>query len=87
MLPVSEWHQWAEGKPEVAFQFAYLDRQQNLNINHHRIKVGYNSLLLSLEGKIVMEVFSRQFNFFDYTMMQAFKHFSIAGAFKVYITD
>jgi hypothetical protein len=39
-----------------------------------------------MEGKIVMETYGRQFRFFKYAMVQAFKEFMLAGALRVYIT-
>ncbi len=85
-LPPSEWLQWAAEKPEEAFQFDEYGMRDYMVINHRNIYVYYNCILLSMEGKIMMEVFGRQFNFFKYTMMQTFKQFSIAGALRVYIT-
>ena len=85
-LPPSEWLQWATEKTEVAFQFDEYGMHDYMKINHRNICVNYDCLLLSIEGKIMMEVFGRQFNFFKYTMMQTFKQFSIAGALRTYIT-
>ena len=87
-LPTAtEWLQWAERKPEEAFQFSRFCGEHHLRLPFNkRIKISYDCLLLSLEGKIMMEVYGRQFNFFEYTMRQTFKAFSIAGALKTYIT-
>ena len=85
-LPPSEWLQWANKKPEEAFQFDEYGMWDYLHNNHSEICVYYDSLLLSMEGKIVMEVFGRQFNFFKYAMRQTFSQFSLAGALRVYIT-
>jgi len=43
------------------------------------MSINYESLLLSMEGKVMMETFGRQFNFLKYTMMQTFQQFSLAG--------
>lgn len=85
-LPPAEWLQWAAGKPKEAFQFDKSGMRDYMEINHREICLYYDCLLLSMEGKIVMEVFGRQFKFFKYTMMQTFKQFSIAGALRTYIT-
>lgn len=82
----SEWLRWAEGKPEEAFQFDKYGMRDCIEVNHTVIRVFYDCLLLSMEGKIIMEVSGRQFNFFKYTMMQTFKQFSIAGSLRTYIT-
>jgi len=85
-LPFSEWLQWADGKPYETFQFDEYGMRDYMNINGRKIPIHYDSLLLSMEGNIMMEVYGRQFNFFKYTMMQSFKSFSIAGALRAYIT-
>jgi len=85
-LSPSTWLQWAQGKSEAAFQFDTYGMWDDVEEHHSRIRVSYECLLLSMEGKIVMEEFGRQFNFFKYTMMHTFRQFSLAGALRVYIT-
>ncbi len=68
ILPNSEWIQFAKKKQE-AFQFDKYGMCDYLEVNHSEISVYYDCILLSLEGKIMMEVFGRQFKFFKYTMM------------------
>ena len=82
----SEWLQWAQGKPEEAFQFDEYGTQDYLSVNYTRIPVFYDAVLLSMEGKIVMETFGRQFTFVKYAMMQTFQQFRLAGALRMYIT-
>jgi len=48
--------------------------------------IHFRTIMLSLEGKIFMEMSARQFNFFKYCIQQAFAEFSIAKAIQVYIT-
>jgi hypothetical protein len=38
------------------------------------------------KGKIIMEEYGQQFNFFKYCMLQAYNQFPIASALRVYIT-
>jgi hypothetical protein len=85
-LPLSEWLAWAKTKPEEAFQFDKYGECDYLRQGFSGIDVYYESLLLSMEGKISMETYGRQFRFFKYAMAQAFKEFSLAGALRVYIT-
>lgn len=85
-LPPSEWLQWAKRKPEEEFQYDECGMWDYLESNHQTLHVYYEHLLLSMEGKIRMEVFGRQFTFLKYTMMQTFKQFSLAGALRMYIT-
>lgn len=51
-----------------------------------QVDVFYDCIMLSAEGKIIMEEYGRQFHFFKYCMKEAFKDFAIAGALRVYIT-
>lgn len=85
-LPPSEWLSWAQTKPEEAFQFDEYGSCDYLRQGFSDIDVYYDSLLLSMEGKISMETYGRQFRFFKYAMVQAFKSFTLAGALRVYIT-
>jgi hypothetical protein len=85
-MPPSEWLKWAEGKPEEAFQFDEYGTQDYLRVKHSDIAVSYDAVLLSMEGKIGMETFGRQFTFVKYAMMQTFQQFRLAGALRMYIT-
>lgn len=49
-------------------------------------KIFSTAIMLSGEGKISMEEFGRQFNFFKYCMKETFSEFSIAKALRVYIS-
>ena len=50
------------------------------------IGISYTSILLSHEGKIGMEVYGRQFAFFQYCIQKAFADFSLVKALRVYIS-
>ncbi len=84
--PPTEWLQWAETKPEEAFQFDEYGTLDYIKIGYANIDIYYKSILLSMEGKAIMEVYRRQFNFFKYTMMQTFKKIPLSGALRVYLT-
>lgn len=85
-MPPSEWMTWARGKPKEVFQFDRYGMCEYLNADRAKMKIDYECLLLSMEGKIMMEDYGRQFNFLKYTMMQSFQQFSLAGALRIYIT-
>ena len=85
-MPPAEWLQWAQGKPEEVFQFDEYGTRDYLTVNHTDICVSYDALLLSMEGKISMETYGRQFTFVKYAMMQTFRQFRLAGALRMYIT-
>ena len=84
----STWLQWAENKPEHAFQMdGYGERDYIKGKSFSRsVPIYHYSLMLSMEGKIIMETYGRHFTFFKYTMMKSFPEFNLAGAFRVYIT-
>lgn len=83
--PSSDWLEWAKEKPGEAFQFNEYGMPDYIKHNHD-IRIHYDCLLLSMEGKIAMEVYGRQFLFLKYTMMQTFKQYHLAGALRIYIT-
>jgi hypothetical protein len=85
-LPPSEWLKWAKDKPEEASQFDPYGMYDYLRMNDSTIGVYCKSLMISAEGKIVMEQYGRQFSFLKYSMMQAFQAFSLAGSLRLYIT-
>jgi hypothetical protein len=85
-MPSSEWLQWAQGKPEEVFQLDEYGMRDYLTVNHTRISISYDAVLLSMEGKIAMETYGRQFTFVKYAMMQTFGQFRLAGALRMYIT-
>ena len=82
----SEWLAWAKSKPEEAFQFDEYGGCDYLREGFTDIDIYYECLMLAMEGKIVMECYGRQFRFFKYALMQAFKEFSLAGTLRIYIT-
>ena len=52
-----------------------------------RVTINYENIILSMEGKIIMEEYGRQFRFLKHTMKNAFKDFSLASALNIYITS
>lgn len=64
-------------------EYKYLDFAKPPRSN---IPVGFTSIMLSQEGKIMMEEFGRQFNFFQYCIQQTFHEFPIAKALIVNIS-
>lgn len=85
-LSTSEWMDLAKTKSEEVFQFDSYGICDCLSYNYSTVHVYHECLLLSLEGKVIMETFERQFRFLKYTMMQAFQKFSLSGALRIYIT-
>ena len=85
-LPPSEWLNWAEGKPTEEFQSDEYGMSDTIKEKFKTVHLHYKSIILSMEGKISMEVYGRQFSFFKYTMNETFKKFSLSGALRIYIT-
>lgn len=86
-LPPSQWMEWSRKKPGAAFQYDEYGMSDYLFGNFgHSIWINYKSIILSHEGKILMESCGSQFHFFKYAMIQTFKEFSLSGALRVYIT-
>ena len=63
-------------KDTIRFDIAFLPR----------VDVHYDCILLSSEGKILMEEYGRQFHFLKFCMQEAFKEFALAGALRVYLS-
>ena len=88
-MPPGQYLKFAEGKPYESYQkdpygesdYMYFDKplQPYITIN-------YSSLMFSMEGKIVMETYGRQFNFFNHCLITSFPEFSLAKAMRVYLT-
>ncbi len=85
-MPPSEWMAWAKNKPNESFQFDKYGMRETIEGKYTDVHLYYESILLSMEGKIVMEAYGRQFRFVSYTMMQTLKQFSLAGSLRMYIT-
>ena len=83
------WLSLAEDKSCEEFQIDNYGIEDNLYFEkafNPRVSVYYESILLSMEGKIMMESYGRQFNFFKLCMTEMFKEFKLAGALRVYIS-
>lgn len=85
-IPSEGWLEWASSKPEDAFQLDEHGKRDVIIINHNYVSIDYVTLLLSMEGKIALEINKRHFAFFKYCMLQAFSEYSLIGAIRVYIT-
>ncbi len=85
----ADWMDIAENKSFCFFQKDKYGASDKLYFEKDfkpSVRVHYDGISLSTEGKIFMEEYGRQFNFVKYCMKAAFKEFAIAGALRVYIT-
>jgi hypothetical protein len=87
LTPPDNWLALAKEKKYETFQLdpdgdlAYLDRPFG-----RIVSIRYESILLCMEGKIMMETYGRQFTFFQYCITKAFSEFALSGAVLIYIT-
>ena len=86
---IAEWFKLAKDKSSEEFQWDDYGEKDRLYFDmdfQPKIDVQKKAIILSIEGKIIMETYGRQFNFFKYGMQEAFASFKLAGALGVYIT-
>ncbi len=92
MLKKSESSTWLKLSDEKSFEEFQLDEYGEPEYLYFDkpfkpyAKIFSTAIMLSHEGKISMEIFGRQFNFFKYCIQQTFSEFSIAKALRVYIS-
>lgn len=84
------WLDWLKDNGEEAFQLDSYGTSDYLYFDkpfRPYIRLSFsNIIMLSLEGKISMETYGRQFTFFKYCLQEAFKEFSLAKAVRIYFT-
>lgn len=51
-----------------------------------RLNISFETIMFHSEGKISMESYGGQFNFFKYCITQAYKEFKLSSAIRIYIT-
>ncbi len=77
----------ANKKMAEEFQIDEYGESEYLYIKPNiRIDVSFNTILLSHEGKIMMEVYGRQFTFFQQCIQKSFPDFLLSKTLKVYIS-
>jgi hypothetical protein len=92
MLRISDPSTWLELASEKSREEFQLDKYAHCDYLYFdkafkpTAKIYYKVIMLSMEGKILMEVFGRQFSFFKYCIQESFFEFSLAKALRVYIT-
>ena len=88
--PATEWLTLAEEKRFAEFQKLNSGRYIRHHLNNQRwyepILIDCDVLILSLEGKILMEEYGRQFMFFQRCISHTFSDFPLVNAVGVFIT-
>ncbi len=87
--PADEWINIAKRKSFSEFQYDDCSERQIIHFKKPflpKIYLYSNEIMLSFEGKIVMECNSNQFNFFRNCMISTFSKYKLANALRVYIT-
>lgn len=87
---VKNWLEIAEEKELYDFQIDKYGESEYLYFSNKdfrpSVRIDFTNIMLSAEGKIMMETYGRQFNFYKYCMIQTYKEFKIASALRIYIT-
>jgi len=85
--PPDQWLTWAEDKPHYSFQADRYGTSDYLSAGFgRRVGVHYRDLMLSMEGKVLMEEYGRQFRFWQQCMAARFADFALARALRIYLT-
>lgn len=82
----SDWIKMAEYKCSEAFQKDSYAMGEHFRKGEIKFCLNTRCILLSMEGKVFMEEYGKQFRFMKYTMVQTFKKYSLASALRIYIT-
>lgn len=85
----SEWPAIAASRSLYYFQKDEYANRDTISLDIaflSRVDVDYYCILLSSEGKILMEEYGRLFHFLKFCMKEAFKEFALAGALRVYFS-
>lgn len=85
----STWLEFADRKSAEEFQLDSYGEVETLYFKRPfrpTVRITSNMILLSCQGKVIMEEYHRQFNLFAYCLHETFSTFQIAKAVKVYIT-
>lgn len=84
------WLKLAEDKSFSSFQIDEYGESERLYFDEKpfqpKISVNSKSVILAMEGKIMMEVYGNFFKFFMLCVQKAFPNFQISKAIRVYIT-
>ena len=79
--------EFAKDKSEEAFQYDnYGHNDVIYGIFNNRVNISYETIMLSVEGKVSMECYDKHFNFFKKSIVKAYPKYSIINSLRVYIT-
>jgi hypothetical protein len=88
--PSSSWLELANDKRFESFQFDRYGESERLYFNEKpfrpTVTVGFESVILAMEGKIIMETWGMLFNFFALGFQRAFPTYQLSKAIRMYIT-
>ena len=82
----AKWVGWAKTKPQYTFQYSDYGHPDYIKGWPYSVPVHYQGIMLSLEGKILMEEYGRLFAFASYAMRRCFADIPLAGALRMQIT-
>lgn len=88
--PASSWRELAAGRSFESFQLDEYGESTRLYFEEKpfrpTLSVGFDGVILAIEGKIAMETWGKLFNFFALSFQKAFPAFQLSKAVRVYIT-
>ena len=80
--------EFAKEKSEEAFQYDnYGSRDYFYGSFGRCLEISYETIMISMEGKISMECYGKHFKFFKSCILKGYPQYNIAKALKVYITE
>jgi len=85
-LKADEIIEYSKTKP-LALQYdKYCYSDYLYGIFGRSVKLSYEAMTISSEGKVMVETFGNHANFFKATIIKAYPKYKITGAFKIYVT-
>ena len=79
--------EFAKEKSEEAFQYDNYGSGDYIYGSFGRsLEISYDTIMISMEGKISMECYGKHFKFFKKCIVKAYPQYSIAKSLRVYIT-
>jgi len=87
-LKADEIIEFAKAKREYSFQYDNDGYEDYIRYDFGReLKISYEIIMISIEGKIIIESYKRHFNFFKNCIVKAYPQYKISHSMKVYITS
>lgn len=80
------WLELSKTKPYQAFMYDKYAESDYLENNYRNVPVNFDSIIISLDGKALMETWRELFRFLTFTMQKTFSNFPLSSALRIYFT-